>query len=174
MEANILVSQAGCEELSALADTVLAGHRHCLAGQAHLSMLGCSLMRSTCAEAAALVRVAAWLGIGTSSVQAGWVHATRPASGLLHGDLHRELNKMPDWCRKLYIQGCARAWLVDAVRDFRAATAKGQLCEWRPMPSVQPPWFFKSGIFSLNMVPSLDELGRLASPGHQPAVASFS
>ena len=131
MEANILVSQAGCEELSALADTVLAGHRHCLAGQAHLSMLGCSLMRSTCAEAAALVRVAAWLGI-------------------------------------------ARAWLVDAVRDFRAATAKGQLCEWRPMPSVQPPWFFKSGIFSLNMVPSLDELGRLASPGHQPAVASFS
>lgn len=173
-EANVLVTQTACEELSALADTVLAGHRHCLASHAHLSMIQCTVMRFSCPEAAAAIRVAAWLGIGTFSFETGWASAARPSSRLLHRELHWELDQMPQWCRRLYVQVRLRAWLVDAVREFRDAASKGRPCEWEPLSRLQPAWFFKDGTFSLNKVPSLAELEGLASAGHQPALASIS
>lgn len=173
-EANILITQAACEELAALMDTVLAGHRTCVAGHAQLSILQCTLMRFSCPEAAAAVRVAAWLGGGAFSVETGWTGTARPSSRLLHGELHSELDQMPPWCRRLYVQACLRAWLLDAVREFRAAGDEAALCDWTPKVEGRPTWSFKGNTFSLSSAPDLVALESLATAGQRPALASTS
>lgn len=173
-EADVLITQAACEELSALADTVFASHRECLAGHAHVSMLQCSLVRFTCPDAAAAVRLAAWHGIGTFSLETGWAASVRPPAGLVHGRLRWEMEQMPAWCRRLYVQACVRAWLVDAVGVFREAVASGGRAEWRPTGRLRPAWSFDDDTFTLNGVPSLTALKRLSAPGHERPLASVS
>lgn len=166
-KANVLITQAACEELSAFTDTVLREHRHCSASHAHLSMLQCKLMRFTCPEAAAAVRLAAWMGVGAFSMETGWANGSRPPGGLVHEGLHWDLDQMPGWCHRVYLQACIRAWYLEAVGEFRAAAARGDPCEWEPWGQSLPDWFYRNGTFSLNKAPSLAALEALASTRHQ-------
>jgi hypothetical protein len=170
-DADVLITQAACEELTALTDTVLREHRQCLAGHAHLSMLQCKLMRFTCPEAAAAVRLAAWMGVGAFSFETGWASAARPSGKLVHEGLHWDLDQMPAWCQRLYLQACIRAWYLEAVHEFRAAAARGEPCEWEPWGQSLPGWFYRNGTLSLNKTPGLGELEAVADVTHTPSRA---
>lgn len=171
-EADVLITQAACEELSALTDTVLAGYRESLASHAHVSMLQCELVRFSCPVAAAAVRVAAWTGVGAFSLESGWASSDRPPAHLVHRALQWELDQMPAWCRRLFVQACVRAWLVDAVNTFRAAERTGQPGQWRPTEDATPAWFFKDGTFTVNKTPDIAALSCLGAAGRPCAAAS--
>lgn len=166
--AETVVTQAAFEELSALSEVAFPGHLACLASHHHLSIVQCSLMSFECVPAAAVVRTGAVFGLGLGDGEVGWVSGGRVPGRSLHGTLHSDLEELPDWCHRPYVQAVTRALLIDAVRDFRTAQASHRTSEWNPSKEVWPSWLFKGGVLTLRGTADAETLESGASIQHRP------
>jgi hypothetical protein len=163
---EVVVTQGAFEELSGLAETFFPDHLGCVASQAHLSVVQCSVMSFDCVPAAALVRLGALFGLGLGSNEIGWASGVRVPGRRLHGALYSDLCELPNWCHRAYVQAVARALLVHAAGALRASTSGGWTSEWEPAADVWPEWTFSNGTLTLRRVPGVNELETAASLKH--------
>lgn len=121
------------EEAAALTDSLLCGHRDCVANHVQASMVQFDPVHFSCPVAGALTHVGAWFDFQAMGVSGSWVGGIRPAPGLVNSWLEWELREVPGWARRLYVRESFRAWLMDAIANFKAADDLGlQTVSWRP------------------------------------------
>lgn len=161
-----VVTQGAFEELSAVSEAVFPGHLSCLASHHHLSYVQCLVMSFECVPAAAVVRTSALFGLGMGEGEVGWSTGTRVPGRRLHGAMHADLEKLPDWCHRPYVQAVTRALLADAVKDFKAAKSKRRTSEWRPSSASWPSWSFQDEKLTLRGIARAAGLDSGASVRH--------
>jgi hypothetical protein len=174
IEARIVVSQQACEELSALLETELAGHRSCLQDHLHTGLLEFELVTFKCPVAAAVLRLAAWAGVSASCLESGWVPVDVPSHPFLAGRLWWEFEHMPAWCWPLYARACIRSWLVEALSAFVAAQDAGLACSWRPSTDSVVGWKLQHDSLTLKSATSEPNARTLAMLGIPPTCSGVS